>query len=243
MPAGVVLGNTQCVLMGDLSLIALGGGKYGSTKVCQVCRDGRVVFLPSMTTAKVKFGVVQVKGRLFIFGGEHGANELSASEALNLSLSPLRKWVSQGSMLSSRADFTPAAYRNCIYLCGGGTPQCEVYDLITRSFQPIDIELPLRAAACALCYGDELILLTPEVNFCYNIDTMKVKWAIPHPHCRVSYIMRPVLRRKWLFCPAISTLESVSYGNIYTLPEHHHVQTLFYGSLADMSQLTDSAAN
>ena len=196
---GILISTVQFTLMGDLSVIAVGGGNSGSNKVYKIYRNGHISALPGMISARMKFGLVQVQGRLYVFGGEHNSNELSSSEAFNTNLVPLRKWFPQGSMLSSRSNFTPAVYHSRIYLCGGGTQLCEVYDLSTRCFEPLSITLPFKSSVCAVAYSDNLVLLTPSVSHIYDIDTIEKKVALDHYSISTSYSLRPVIQQNTMF--------------------------------------------
>jgi len=200
VPMGLILEEVRMVLMGDLSVVLLGGGAGGSAKVTKIYRNGHTAALPRMTTPRERLGAIEVSGRIYVFGGEHKQTELSSSEALNLNLTPLRKWVSQGSMLSSRADFIPTVYRNRIYLCGGRTSSCEIYDLSTRSFEPLSLISPLNTAVCALIVGQELLLLTQHTIYGYNVNTFEKNREESHDAYQIPHLMRPVIRHKSYYC-------------------------------------------
>jgi len=96
-------------------------------------------------------------------------------------------------MLSSRADFIPTVYRNRIYLCGGRTSSCEIYDLSTRSFEPLSLILPLETAVCALIVGQELLLLTQHTIYGYNVNTFEKNREESHNAYQIPHLMRPVI--------------------------------------------------
>ena len=226
IPLGTIVVNSQCVLMGDLSVIVVGGGRTGSGKVVKIGRNGKITGLPSLVNARTQFGLIRVQTRIFVFGGEHKRSELSSSEALNLSLTPLRKWVSQGSMISSRVDFTPAIYTNRIYLCGGNTTNCEVYDLSTRSFEPLDLAVPTTRAVCSLVSDENLILITPEITLFFDIYTLAKKAEIPHRSVCVSYAIRPVLERNSLFALPLFSPRNQSCIEHFSFPDHRMLRKL-----------------
>ena len=200
VPVGVMVQNAQIVLLGDLSIVVVGGGKSGSTKAQRISRDGRIHPLPSISTSRKHFGLTNDTTRLYIFGGEHGATELSSSESLNLSnKSSLKKWISQGSMLSSRSHFSPAVYRNRVFLCGGGTTSCEFFDLQSRIFQAIDVVLHTKGPVSAVIFGEELILLTPDRNYGFNASNLTMKWSISHGFYEVCTALRPVIAHRSLY--------------------------------------------
>jgi len=222
IPLGTIVVNSQCVLMDDLSVIVVGGGRTGSGKVVKIGRNGEITGLPSLVNARAQFGLIRVQTRIFVFGGEHNQCELSSSEALNLSLTPLRRWVSQGSMISSRADFTPAIHRNRIYLCGGNTTNCEVYDLSTRSFEALSRTLlHFPCAVCALIVSEDLILLTPKMYYFYDIETLARRDKLRPYSAYVSYAMRPVLKHNSLFTlPSFSC--NVSSSSKVSFPDRSY---------------------
>ena len=75
-----------------------------------------------------------------------------------------------------------------------------MYDLSTRLFQPLDLILPLKSTICALAINQELVLLTPNSTFKFNINTLQFKKEEILMNLDISHLIRPIVRNNDYFC-------------------------------------------
>lgn len=94
---------------------------------------------------------------MYVFGGSSDS-QLQACEKYSLSAA---LWLPLPDMRTARHSFSPALYNHLIYLCGGDTMDCEVFDPVAESFSPLNAQLPEAGPARALIVEEQLLVLTP----------------------------------------------------------------------------------
>ena len=186
----VVQENSQCVLLGDMSLVVCGGGPAPNSKVYRVSPTGHVQSLPRLITPRLFFGLVHFKAKLYVFGGQSTKAELSSSESL---VPTAVRWFPAGTMISSRSLFNPCGCGNRVYLCGGNTDQCEVFDYQEKAFFPLSFTLSEGGPACAFMENEQLIVL--QTSFASRLDVRHMSEIVTTSKCiSPAYLaMRPVV--------------------------------------------------
>jgi len=109
--------------------------------------EGTVVQLCELNEARIRPGVICFQRHCYVFGGMDGAGIELKRSAERLALSSemeefaTTQWESLTSMISPRASFLPCVYNDKIYLCGGFTFYCEVYDPVKQTYTVLPFTL------------------------------------------------------------------------------------------------------
>jgi hypothetical protein len=117
--------------------------------------SGSVHKLHHMINKRSCHGSIQYFNWVYVFGGFNGS-ALQTSEKYSLTT---KHWSQLPDMLSPRHSFSPALHQHRLYLCGGDTIDCEVFDPADDSFAPLGLRLPEANQARALVMDDELLVL------------------------------------------------------------------------------------
>ena len=119
-------------------------------------RSGRVESLRDMLHARDSSGVIVWKGSAHVFGSYTG-EAVSKCERLSL-ISRGSQWEELVNMAEPRSLFSPALWRNAIYLCGGSNnDRIEVFDGST--LQRLDLKLPGIKSCTVACVRDACLLV------------------------------------------------------------------------------------
>jgi len=117
--------------------------------------SGSVHKLHHMTYKRSCHGSIQYFNWIYVFGGFNGSS-LQSSEKYSLTT---KHWSQLSDMLSPRHSFSPALHQHRLYLCGGDTLDCEVFDPADDSFAPLGLRLTEASQARALVLDEELLVL------------------------------------------------------------------------------------
>lgn len=117
--------------------------------------SGSVHKLHHMTIKRGSHGSIQYFNWVYVFGGYNGGT-LQSSEKYSLAT---KHWTQLSDMLTARYNFSPALHQHRVYLCGGETVDCEVFDPADDSFAPLGLRLSEAGQARALVLDDDLVVL------------------------------------------------------------------------------------
>lgn len=148
-------------------------------------RSGRVESLRDMIHGRDSSGVIVWKGSVHVFGSYTG-DAAPKFERLNL-ISHGAQWEELKNMAEPRSLFSPAVWRNAIYLCGGSSNEIiEVFDGLT--LHRLDLKLPGGKSCTVACVRGACLL----VLNCQYLSEMSVSLTTPllvskrHDFCTVS---------------------------------------------------------
>ena len=166
---------TSTVILPDASLLCC-GGSLGSPwrSAYRVFAGGLAQPINSLLMPRSGHGLAVCEQTVYAFGGCGGGS----SEALKwapLDSLALRNWRRLPNMLTARSYFTPCVLRRIIYLCGGFTDCCEVFDSERESYRVLAVWLPESSEVCAVLTQHELLLLTPRFTSRLNIRSLELE--------------------------------------------------------------------
>lgn len=170
---------TSTVFLPDASLLCC-GGSLGTPwrSAYRVEREGSVQALSSLVIPRSGHGLAVCGKWVFAFGGCGGAS----SEALEwepLDSIPHRNWKRLSNMLAVHSYFSPCVLRQLVYLCGGFTDICEVFDSKQQVYRVLAAWLPESSEVCAVLHDNELLILTPRFSSRLNIKSLQLQTE-PH---------------------------------------------------------------
>lgn len=126
--------------------------------------------LPSMMSTRAGAGLCFHKSILYVFGGDNPDN-LCSSECFSLDSS---RWEQLPDMFIPRRSFTPALYKEDIYLTGGGGSlrTIEVFHIAIMDYDALPIALPyVDSLTCSLVIGTRLVILTRQKMLSWDIGS------------------------------------------------------------------------
>lgn len=155
--------NSSWAVIDDGRLVVC-GGRDGELQVgpepwktaYEVHRSGRVESLRDMIHSRDSSGVIVWKGSVHVFGSYTGE---ASPKCERLSLIPhVSQWEELVNMAEPRSLFSPAVWRNAIYLCGGNNnDRIEVFDGVT--IHRLDLKLPGYKSCTVACVREDCLLM------------------------------------------------------------------------------------
>lgn len=104
------------------------------------------VMLPNITLpfARHSHSAVAIERFIYVLGGtdedDVPLNDASCYDTIAAT------WIDTPNMLAARTDFSAAAFEGRIYVCGGASPECEVYCPESRTWSALTLALPASIA-------------------------------------------------------------------------------------------------
>lgn len=130
--------------------------------------SGTSLSLPSMLSTRAGAGLCLHKSVLYVFGGDNPHN-LASSECYPFHSS---RWEQLPDMFIPRRSFTPALYKEDIYLAGGGGSlrTIEVFHIALMDYDALPVALPyVDSLTCSLVVGTRLVILTRQKMLSWDI--------------------------------------------------------------------------
>ena len=162
--------------------------------------------LPNMNFRRGNHGMVYFSGKIYVFGGFDGENELADSEKLIIGE---ERWGNIGKMTKKRCGFTPCTAGNTVFIVGGVLQtSCEVFSVISDKFKSVSWKLPSNLPAIAVKVGNSLHIFQENKRFTVNLDGGPVVAA--GTVLKMVYRSRvgPVLfRNQWFFLAGMENNE------------------------------------
>jgi hypothetical protein len=143
---------------------------YQSSVYCLPYMSETCHILPSMSIARAGAGLCLHKSILYAFGGDNPDN-LSSGESFHIQSN---HWESLPDMLTPRRSFSPAIYKEDIYLAGGGGSlrTIEIFHINSQEYDVLPVALPyLDSLTCLLVVGTRLIILIRQKMLSWEIDS------------------------------------------------------------------------
>lgn len=154
---------------------------------CCIYQSGIVTALPSMVNGRKRHGTIALKGHCYVFGGNNGHRGVTVTEKLRLEEG--ENWGKMADMGSPRYSFNPCEYNGMVYLAGGVTSNCELFNPSTDTFTPIQPILKVEYSSAIVLNGD-LAVLTPS-----RVYSEKEEWQWKEKARSAAYgNMNPVVR-------------------------------------------------
>ena len=171
---------TSTILLPDASIMCCGGslGKPWRSAY-RVLIGGIAQSLNSLTFPRSGHGMAVCDKSVFAFGGCGGASS-EAIEWAPLHTFPQQSWRRLPNMLAVRSYFTPCVLRHLIYLCGGFTDSCELFDSQRQSYRALAVWLPESSEMCAVMMQQQLVLLSPRYTSRLNLRSLELE-SEAHP--------------------------------------------------------------
>jgi len=170
---------------------------YTITRAAGIVQD-----LPNMLNGHASHGTVAWRGGVLVFcssaeQGERKCERLGLKEM---------SWELLPELNQPRHDFTPAVWRNAVYLCGGGPPSIEVFD--GHSMQVLSLEL-MDKGEMWTCASDSSLYIfsTNHVSTVFkpaDSTTLRLKWEKTHGQNRIE--STPVVWREKIRTFRVNTL-------------------------------------
>lgn len=174
---------TSTILLPDASILCCGGSLGAPWRSAyRVLIGGLAQPLSSLLIPRSGHGLAVCERMVCAFGGCGGGSS-EALEWAPLNSLALRSWRRLPNMLTARSYFTPCVVRRMIYLCGGFTDCCEVFDSERESYRVLAVWLPESSEVCAVLEQHELLLLSPRFTSRLNLRSLElesvkhVQWA------------------------------------------------------------------
>ena len=156
-----------------------------------ILETGEWTMIPDMNKKRTRYPgtvVAQHGGshRIFVFGGYDGSQLLDCCEYYDIGAN---EWTMVKAKMTTSRYYTSAALLNhtTVIICGGleksfqPFASCELFDLLTLTFDPFPDLLEARAGHVAVYYNDTVVMLGGiEKNTCEQFDVSSHRW-IPFP--------------------------------------------------------------
>lgn len=151
--------------------------QYVSTSFLIDISTFEVEKLPNMRMTRAGGGLIYHKGTVYVFGGDNenkqGKDFGDLRECEKFILTE-RTWVDLPDMSSPRRSFTPAIWKEIVYIAGGGgaAAQVELFDTNSDTFRPSPFAISFtdRLSTCFIL-REELIVISEEELLAYEIPT------------------------------------------------------------------------
>ena len=163
--------NSRWAVVDSGRVVLCGGGKGDTSESLVISgyskprktayllsKTGEVETLPELQYGHQSPGVIAWNGRVLVFGSSRGPGGRQC-EALVLTG---QTWEAFAEMHKKRFEFTPAIWRDSVYLCGGARNRTvEVFDGV--SLQLLEFRFPEGIQCMACAHGETLLVVT--VNY------------------------------------------------------------------------------
>lgn len=149
------------VLLLDLSILFICGG-LGSRDVLCVAPPCVMQPLMPMHCERAFHSILYYKQKVLVFGGLNGRFTcLKTAECMNLRTRSVKYWQKLPEMHSEHSACYPCREGEKVYLCGGNTRSCEVFNLDSETFSVLPFSLPESHNGCACFHylGDLVVVL------------------------------------------------------------------------------------
>lgn len=152
-------GDSRWAVMSKDQVVVCGGTNTAIWKSAFLLNaTGRVQILPNMNFGHCSPGFIVKNGIAFVFGSFYGPGGQQC-EASKMSSS--QSWSVLPQMHKQRSGFTPAAWQQALYLCGGlDNSTVEVFNGVTMLLLPLN--LPQSSVSMACVSGNTLLVLTAD---------------------------------------------------------------------------------
>ena len=152
---------SSAIILPDGSVLCCGGSLGAPWRTAyRLALQGEVQPISDMVIPRGGHGLAVCGKAIYAFGG-CGGNSCEAIEWEPLETLSKRTWKRIPNMLSVRCYFAPLAADPLIYLCGGFTDTCEVFNCETVTYELLNVSLPECSEVCAVLGDWEIILLSP----------------------------------------------------------------------------------
>jgi len=190
-----VVSKDQVVVCGGGSKMYAGPEVWNRAFLLNV--TGKVQALPNMNFGHSGPGFIVKNGIAFVFGSTYG---LGGQQCEALKITGVQGWGVLPQMHKPRSGFTPAAWQQALYLCGGlNNPTVEVFDGVTM--QLLSFSLPSSSGSIACVRGDTLLVLTADHFVVFAKAGEKLTGvATERRGCCYTYTL-PVLSNDTIFSP------------------------------------------
>ena len=156
----VLPGNRYCaaVWVNYNEVLFTGGG-------CRECtlfsvRTGGIRRTTSMVNVRSYHSAVGVGNCVYVFGAYQKPSQKSAEQLCRST------WSGLPDMLSGRYCFNACVKSPCIYLCGGDTAHCEVFNIQSKSFRDLGQDIgPTFLTVSIVLNGDIVTFAKGKVHF------------------------------------------------------------------------------
>ena len=193
--------NSAVIVLSHKEAFVCGGGTCleDSTKSVNLL-TGEVTVLAPMTTRRTSHSAVFAHNAVYAFGG---MNSRTAEKYPMVH----KAWQQIGDMHSERSSFNASCWGNSVYLCGGHTRECELFDLDSEQFSVLALRLNQSNWTVSFFYQRELVVISGSEIYFLKQGQVEVK------HCAMKLIpylshsfsnMTPVVHREKVFISMFS---------------------------------------
>lgn len=155
--------TTAAVFLSTQSLFWCGEGLSAVLSLT----TGALTKLSDMIVKRKSHSAIAVNRSIYAFGGD---GDITA-ERYSLHLA---EWSKLPDMHAARSWFTACAQDKLIYLCGGFTTNCEVFDTTTVTYSPLPHSLECSNWTVSFIYKDELITVVSDRVHCMKGNFVSV---------------------------------------------------------------------
>ena len=150
-------GNYFCaaVLLSHHKVLFCGG----NTENCSIfdMNSGVVQSTAPMQRQRTYHGALLLDQVVYVFGAEETTSDRTAERF------DLLTWTPLPDMISGRSAFNPCQKSHLIYLCGGNTPLCEVFDTDRCAYTALPHSLEVSNWTVSFFYKDELVSVIDDM--------------------------------------------------------------------------------
>lgn len=141
----------------------------GTTSNCVIFRSksGTVQAVASMQQVRRYHSAVSVSNVVYVFGGTEIAAKRSA-ESFDMTA-----WSALPEMITGRSSFNACVKDHLVYLCGGHTRLCEVFDVHSQIYTALPQTLGKSNWTVSFFYKDELISIIQETIYYHRSGEQK----------------------------------------------------------------------
>ncbi len=166
-------------LLSPSKLFLCGGTKDSRSAGLTDLKTARKTLFPPLKIARNDAGVVFLRYSLYVFGGFDKVS-LSSAERFDLIT---HMWTALPDMISPRSSFSVCYRGRKVYLCGGNTQNCEIFDTFSEIYEPIPIQLYIPDSTMAVLDKEMLFICDSDCIYRYkggNLQYFQVilQWGV-----------------------------------------------------------------
>ena len=166
-------------LLSPSKLFLCKGLKNDPSAVLIDLKTAHKTLFPHMQIARTEAGVVFLLYSIYVFGGFNGVS-LSSAERFDLNT---QNWTVLPDMLSPRSSFSVCFRGKKVYLCGGNTVNCEVFDTFAEKYTAIPIQLYAPDSTVSVLYQNDLFIVDSDSIYRYKNEHLQsfqviLQWGV-----------------------------------------------------------------